>query len=70
MPTRIESDWHSQLSVQSIGKDGKWETACKIDQLSANPVVGQHVLEFTFDGDNIIRSWHPGHDVSYIQEAK
>ena len=70
MPTKIESDWSSWMKVKSIGEDGNWYTSYEANGLSADPVIGKHVLEFNFDGDNVVRSWHPGHDVSYIQEIK
>lgn len=67
MPTRVRSNWKSKLSIQSLSKNGNWKTSYVAKSITMDPVLGKHVLEFNFDGDNIVKAWHPGHDVSYIQ---
>lgn len=69
-PTRVESDWKTSLSLSSLNEDGQWTKSYTLSNFSVDPVIGQHVLEFNFDGDGIVKSYHFGHDVSYIQEMK
>lgn len=68
-PTRIDSDWKTWLTASSVNGTGEWEVSYSTNDISAVPEIGKHVLEFWFDGDGIVKGFHPGHDVSYIQEA-
>lgn len=67
MPTKVDSDWKSWLTLSSINGDGEWETTYSTNDISSDPALGKHVLEFNFDGDGIVKGYHPGHDVSFIQ---
>lgn len=53
------------LAVQDIST-GVWQNVCIVDQVSREPTLGKHVFELTFDGDGIVKNFHPGHDVTSI----
>ena len=49
--------------------DGVWAQDCAAAAVRF-PVKGRHICEFMFDENNVVKCYHPGHDVTDITEVK
>lgn len=69
-PTRIIEAGKKWLALQTLNSSGKWYNSLCLPNAVRFPVKGRHVCEFMLDGDNIVKCYHPGHDVTEITEVK
>lgn len=68
-PVKIESSFEpgSKLDIQQLVED-QWKTQLSIVVRDVEPKIGKNVLEFSFDGDYIVKGFHAGHDVVRMKQ--
>ena len=49
---------------------GKWHNSLCLPDAVRFPVKGRHVCKFMLEENNIVKCYHPGHDVTEIIELK
>lgn len=69
-PTRIIEAGKKWLALQTLNSSGKWYNSLCLPDAVRFPVKGRHVCEFMLDENNIVKCYHPGHDVTEITEVK
>lgn len=69
-PTRIIEAGKKWLALQTLNSSGKWHNSLCLPDAVRFPVKGRHVCEFMLDENNIVKCYHPGHDVTEITEVK
>ena len=69
-PTRIIEAGKKWLALQTLNSSGKWYNSLCLPDAVRFPVKGRHVCEFMLDENNIVKCYHPGHDVIEITEVK
>lgn len=69
-PTRIVEAGRKWLALQTLDSSGKWYNSLCLPDAVRIPVKGRHVCEFMLDENNIVKCYHPGHDVTEITELR
>lgn len=69
-PTRLIEAGRKWLALQTLDSAGKWRNSLCLSDAVRFPVKGRHVCEFMLEKNNIVKCYHPGHDVTEITELK
>jgi hypothetical protein len=69
-PTRLVEAGQKWLALQTLDSAGKWYNSLCLPDAVRFPVKGRHVCEFMLEENNIVKCYHPGHDVTEITELK
>ena len=68
-PTRIIEAGRKWLALQTLDASGRWYNSLCLPDAVRFPVKGRHVCEFMLDENNVVKCYHPGHDVTEITEV-
>ena len=69
-PTRLIEAGKKWMALQTLDSSGRWRNSLCLSDAVRFPVKGRHICEFMFDGNNVVKCYHPGHDVTDITEVK
>ena len=69
-PTRLIEAGKKWMALQTLDSSGRWHNSLCLSDAVRFPVKGRHICEFMFDENNVVKCYHPGHDVTEITEVK